>query len=47
MSVKEIKRVLLNNFVDYKGCCERYELQDRLKRLWVDNENNKKKGEFQ
>jgi len=44
LTTKEIKRVLLNNFVDFKGCCEKWELQDRLKRLWRDNETNKKKG---
>lgn len=44
LSIKELKRVLLNNFVDYKGCCERWELQERVKRLWNDNELNKKKG---
>lgn len=44
LTTKEIKRVLLNNFVDFKGCCEKWELQDRLKRLWRDNEINKKKG---
>lgn len=45
LSIRSLKRVLLNNFVDFKGCCERWELQARLKRLWKDNEQNKKKVE--
>ena len=43
LDIKSLKRLLLNNFVDYKGCREKWELQDRLKRLWKDNEVNKKK----
>lgn len=47
LSVKSLKRLLLNNFVDYKGCREKWELQDRVKRLWRDNQANKKKFEEQ
>lgn len=45
LSIRELKRVLLNNFVDYKGCCEKWELQERVRRLWKDYEGNKKKIE--
>lgn len=44
LSIKCLKRLLLNNFVDYKGCCERWELQERVKRLWNDDLKNKQKG---
>lgn len=47
LDIKSLKRLLLNNFVDYKGCREKWELQDRLKRLWKENEANKKKYEEQ
>lgn len=47
LDIKSLKRLLLNNFVDYKGCREKWELQDRVKRLWKDNEANKKKYEEQ
>lgn len=47
LSVKSLKCLLLNNFVDYKGCREKWELQDRVRRLWRDNQANKKKYEEQ
>ena len=30
------------NFVDYKGCVEKAELIQRVERLYIENENNKK-----
>lgn len=47
LSIKCLKRLLLNNFVDYKGCCERWELQERVKRLWNSHQTNKQKAEEQ
>lgn len=47
LDIKSLKRLLLNNFVDFKGCREKWELQDRVKRLWRDNQANKKKYEEQ
>lgn len=47
LSIKCLKRLLLNNFVDYKGCCERWELQERVKRLWKDDQANKQKADQQ
>ncbi|XP_045172014.2 E3 ubiquitin-protein ligase RNF34-like [Mercenaria mercenaria] len=47
LSIKCLKRLLLNNFVDYKGCCERWELQERVKRLWNHDQINKQKADQQ
>jgi seryl-tRNA synthetase len=34
MSVKQLKEVLMINRVDFRGCCEKNELKERVKRLW-------------
>ena len=34
LSVKELKSLLDENFVDYKGCCEKDELIQRALMLW-------------
>ncbi|XP_013099673.2 dentin sialophosphoprotein [Stomoxys calcitrans] len=34
LSVKQLKEVLMLHRVDYKGCCEKTELLDRVGRLW-------------
>ncbi len=44
LSVRQLKEVLATNFVDYKGCVEKYELVDRVSRLWGDSNKNKQKG---
>lgn len=36
LSVRRLKEILARNFVDYKGCCERWELQERVRRLYRD-----------
>lgn len=36
LTVKELKQILMLNRVDFKGCCEKTELLDRVKRLWND-----------
>uniref|UniRef100_UPI00358F8C66 E3 ubiquitin-protein ligase rififylin-like n=2 Tax=Myxine glutinosa TaxID=7769 RepID=UPI00358F8C66 len=36
LSVREMKTLLLRNFVDYKGCCERWELEERVRHLYED-----------
>lgn len=41
LSVKELKEILATNFVNYKGCCEKVELLERVKLLWLDTQNNK------
>ena len=37
-SVREMKTLLRRNFVDYKGCCERWELEERVRRLYEDTQ---------
>ncbi|KAL5286890.1 RFFL family protein [Megaselia abdita] len=34
LSVKQLKEILMLNRVDYKGCCEKQELLERVNRLW-------------
>lgn len=36
LSVKQLKEILMLNRVDFKGCCEKTELLERVKRLWND-----------
>uniref|UniRef100_A0A0B7AXL4 RING-type domain-containing protein n=2 Tax=Arion vulgaris TaxID=1028688 RepID=A0A0B7AXL4_9EUPU len=41
LSIRQLKELLVNNFVDYKGCCEKAELVEKTKRLWRDYQENK------
>lgn len=34
LNIKQLKEILVTNFVDYKGCVEKQELIARVKRLW-------------
>lgn len=34
LTVRQLKELLVRNYVDYKGCCEKPELLDRVRRLW-------------
>ncbi|XP_065370254.1 RING finger protein B [Calliphora vicina] len=34
LTVKQLKEILMLHRVDYKGCCEKQELLDRVERLW-------------
>lgn len=43
LTVRQLKEILVNNFVDYKGCCEKHELVDRVKRLWNEAQANKQR----
>lgn len=36
LSVKQLKEILMRNRVDFKGCCEKPELRERVLRLWLD-----------
>ena len=38
LSIKQLKEILVTNFVDYKGCVEKHELIERVKRLWQQKE---------
>jgi len=40
MTPRQLKEILTANFVAYKGCCERWELEDRVKRLWNEHRVN-------
>jgi hypothetical protein len=44
LTVRQLKELLINSFVDYKGCCERGELIDHVRRLWTEHQRNKKLG---
>lgn len=43
LSVKELKQILKANFVDFKGCCEKKELLDRVRALWKSKQPTKGK----
>ncbi|KAJ8280317.1 hypothetical protein GJAV_G00053160 [Gymnothorax javanicus] len=34
LSVRQLKEILARNFVDFKGCCEKWELMERVTRLY-------------
>ncbi|KAJ8414785.1 hypothetical protein AAFF_G00023080 [Aldrovandia affinis] len=42
MTVRQLKEVLARNFVNYSGCCEKWELVERVSRLYRENEQNRK-----
>ena len=35
LTVKQLKVVLKKNCIDFKGCVEKQELTERVKRLWI------------
>ncbi|XP_068601282.1 E3 ubiquitin-protein ligase rififylin [Brachionichthys hirsutus] len=39
LSVRQLKEILARNFVNYKGCCEKWELMERVRRLYRDQQN--------
>lgn len=39
LSVRQLKEILARNFVNYKGCCEKWELMERVSRLYQDQQN--------
>ncbi|XP_031429708.1 E3 ubiquitin-protein ligase rififylin isoform X2 [Clupea harengus] len=39
LSVRQLKEILARNFVDYKGCCEKWELMERVTRLYHDQKD--------
>lgn len=41
LSVMELKVLLTRNFVSYRGCCEKYELQEKVRWLWKQKETTK------
>ncbi|CAF0799596.1 unnamed protein product [Rotaria sp. Silwood1] len=43
-SIRELKELLAANFVDFKGCIEKSELIDKVRRLYRDRQNEKNKA---
>ncbi|ESO05297.1 hypothetical protein HELRODRAFT_77704 [Helobdella robusta] len=41
LSVRQIKDILTNNFVNYKGCCEKSELSNMVANLFLEHAKNK------
>ncbi|XP_078278297.1 E3 ubiquitin-protein ligase rififylin-like isoform X2 [Rhinoraja longicauda] len=39
LSVRQLKEILARNFVNYKGCCEKWELMERVTRLYNEQIN--------
>lgn len=42
LSVRQLKEILARNFVNYSGCCEKWELVERVCRLSREREKNRK-----
>nr|XP_044995459.1 E3 ubiquitin-protein ligase RNF34-like [Jaculus jaculus] len=42
MSISQLKEILARNFVNYSGCCEKWELVEKVNRLCKENEENQK-----
>lgn len=45
LSVRQLKEILARNFVNYSGCCEKWELVERVSRLYREAEDNRKSFE--
>ncbi|KAM4617098.1 E3 ubiquitin-protein ligase RNF34a [Polymixia lowei] len=45
LSVRQLKEILARNFVNYSGCCEKWELVERVSRLYRETEENRKSFE--
>ncbi|XP_075051140.1 E3 ubiquitin-protein ligase rififylin isoform X2 [Mixophyes fleayi] len=43
LSVRQLKEILVRNFVNYKGCCEKWELMERVTRLYNDQKDLQQK----
>ncbi|KAM5310097.1 E3 ubiquitin-protein ligase rififylin isoform 5-T8 [Glossophaga mutica] len=39
LTVRQLKEILARNFVNYKGCCEKWELMERVTRLYKDQKD--------
>ncbi|UJR15530.1 hypothetical protein I4U23_002469 [Adineta vaga] len=44
LNIRELKEILAANFVDFKGCVEKNELLDKVRRLYRDRLNEKRKA---
>lgn len=43
--MRQLKEILARNFVNYKGCCEKWELMERVTRLYKDQKGLQHLGE--
>ncbi|XP_019362848.1 PREDICTED: E3 ubiquitin-protein ligase RNF34 isoform X1 [Gavialis gangeticus] len=42
LNVRQLKEILARNFVNYSGCCEKWELVEKVNRLYRESEENHK-----
>ncbi|KAG8456100.1 hypothetical protein GDO86_002049 [Hymenochirus boettgeri] len=42
LTIRQLKEILARNFVNYSGCCEKWELVEKVSRLYRESEENKK-----
>uniref|UniRef100_A0A8C2GZV3 RING-type E3 ubiquitin transferase n=1 Tax=Cyprinus carpio TaxID=7962 RepID=A0A8C2GZV3_CYPCA len=42
LTVRQLKEILARNFVNYSGCCEKWELVERVHRLYRENQLNRR-----
>uniref|UniRef100_T1IJZ4 protein-ribulosamine 3-kinase n=1 Tax=Strigamia maritima TaxID=126957 RepID=T1IJZ4_STRMM len=47
LSIRQLKEILSRSFVTYRGCCEKGELVEKVKRLQEDAKKNHAKGVYQ
>lgn len=40
LTVRQLKEILARNFVNYSGCCEKWELVEKVSRLYRETEAN-------
>ncbi|KAG8597702.1 hypothetical protein GDO81_002366 [Engystomops pustulosus] len=45
LTIRQLKEILARNFVNYSGCCEKWELVEKVSRLYRENEENRKSME--
>uniref|UniRef100_A0A8C1RTG3 RING-type E3 ubiquitin transferase n=1 Tax=Cyprinus carpio TaxID=7962 RepID=A0A8C1RTG3_CYPCA len=45
LTVRQLKEILARNFVNYSGCCEKWELVERVHRLYRENQLNRRSME--
>ncbi|GCB79264.1 E3 ubiquitin-protein ligase rififylin-like [Scyliorhinus torazame] len=44
LTVRQLKEILARNFVNYKGCCEKWELMERVTRLYNEQKDLQNQG---
>ncbi|KAM4809181.1 E3 ubiquitin-protein ligase RNF34 [Rhinophrynus dorsalis] len=42
LTIRQLKEILARNFVNYSGCCEKWELVEKVNRLYRENEENRR-----